>query len=477
MLLFSAWSTLGSTGNAQEDKLTAKAETGDLEIQVDLSGVFIAEDKDQIMMEPKEYKGDLIITTIQAEGVSVKTGDVLMEFDKKSLAKALEEAEDELSDAAIELKKAKADFEGFQIEKEDTLRRQDKEIAIAQRELAGAKEQAEVDLKQKEKSIDDAKIALEDAKVDLQQLLELYKERELHTKTETILIERERRSVKNQEESLQDTIDEVDRYKKYEHGKDVDTKEIELEKKVAEKKKTEIQFNADQAEKQAAMDKAQRKLDKAQRKVDDLNADQESLRVISPRDGILFYGRTGSDLPAGFIVFDDSENQMRVGGRVRTHDVLLTVAAMENLAIKMRVMENDIQHMETGLPISVIPDAFPNLTLNGELTKVDQIASREGFLSDVREFTVKGNYEGVHEQLRSGMNCRVTVHADKIENAIQIPVVAVFQEGGEYYCFVKKSGKTEKRSIKLGADNGKSVQITEGLEEGETVYLYDPNRE
>lgn len=161
---------------------------------------------------------------------------------------------------------------------------------------------------------------------------------------------------------------------------------------------------------------------------------------------------------------------------MQTHGILMTVATMENLSVKTQVLENDIQHMKKGLSITIRPDAFPAMELVGELTKVDQIATRSNFLSEVRRFSVKGKIHGSNSQLRSGMNCRVTVHADKVPDAVQVPVVAVSEEKGKYYCFVKSGNSSDRREVKIGMSNDETVQITEGLRPGEIVYLYDPNR-
>ena len=149
---------------------------------------------------------------------------------------------------------------------------------------------------------------------------------------------------------------------------------------------------------------------------------------------------------------------------------------MEKLSIKMQVLENDIQHMKKGLNISIRPDAFPSLKIAGEISKVDHVASRQNFFSEVRRFTVKGTYDGVYSQLRSGMNCRVTVHADSVPDAVQVPVVAVMEEGGEHFCYVKNGSKSRKQKVKIGMANEDSVQILEGLKPNEVVYLYDPER-
>jgi multidrug efflux pump subunit AcrA (membrane-fusion protein) len=75
------------------------------------------------------------------------------------------------------------------------------------------------------------------------------------------------------------------------------------------------------------------------------------------------------------------------------------------------------------------------------------------------------------------MNCRVTVHADTVPDAVQVPVLAVLSERGEFYCLVKEGGKTVRRPVELGATNGTMVEIVEGVRPGETIALWDPSEE
>ena len=374
--------------------------------------------------------------------------------------------------------KAAADLEAMRIDHEATLGQLEKELELAELALDGSKEKAVHELEDKQKGIKDAEDRLKDGRVDLEQLKQLYKERELHTATENILIEREERQIVDLERSLRNTIRDVEHYKKYENQTDMETKALDVKKKESELKKKRVEDGAGLAEKEAAVKKAERERDTAQRAVAKLETDGENLRAVSPRDGLVFYGTIGDESPAGMIMsFGGSNDEMRIGGRVRTHRILLTVASMDKLAVRMSVLENDIQHMKPGLALTIRPDAFPALKIEGRMTKVDQVASRRGFLSELREFTVRGEYDGVHALLRSGMNCRVTVHADTVPDAIQVPVLAVFAEEGEHYCLVREGNTEEQRPVKVGASNGKHVQITEGLRSGEVVTLYDPNKE
>lgn len=467
--------SLGSITIAQDSaEMTAVVTQGDLKIDVEVTGEFVADDKDEIRMEPSKYKGDLIITKILSEGTEVKKGDVLMEFDTDKLDEALEEAENEVTDEKVAVKKAEAELEAAKIDAESKQAQLKKELEFLQKEVEASVEKQALELAEKQKEISDAETALADARVDFQQLSELYEERELHTATENILVDRAKKNLEDQEKEIEDKQKAFAYFKRFELSKAEEEKQLEVQKKLAEIKKEKITLEAAVAEKQAVVDKAQRKLDTANKKVEGLQKDKTELQVVSPRDGILFYKTLGDATP-GFSFGGDSNDEMEVGGRVKTHTILLTVATMDNLTVKMQVKENDVQHMKTDLPFTVRPDAFPALQLGGKLTKVDQIASRTDVFSNARRFTVRGKCTEGAKELKTGMNCRVVVHADMIPDAIQVPIVAVIEESGKYYCNVKTASGHEKQEVKIGLSNDQNVEIKEGLNSGDVVFLNDPN--
>ncbi len=461
------------TGQEQSE-LTAKVTKGDLKLEIEVSGEFVADDKDEIRMEPSKYKGDLIITKILPEGTAVNKDDVLMEFDTDKLDEALEEAENEVTDENVAVKKAEAELESAKIDAESKQAQLKKELEFLDREVSASVEKKDLELAKKIKEISDAETSLADSRVDFQQLTELYEERELHTATENILVERAKKGLEDQEKGIDEKNKELVYFKKFEMSKIQEEKQLEVEKKKAEIKKEKITLEAAVAEKQAVVDKAQRKLDTANKKVEGLKKDKTELQVVSPRDGVLFYKTLGESNGPTFSIGGSSDDEMEVGGRVKTHTILLTVATMDNLTVKMQVKENDVQHMKKDLPFTVRPDAFPSLRLAGKLTKVDQIASRTDVFSNARRFTVRGKCDQGAKELKTGMNCRVIVHADMIPDAIQVPIVAVMEESGKYFCNVKMVTGHEKREVKIGLSNAENVEIKEGLRTGEVVYLNDP---
>ena len=463
---------------------TATAIKGDLEYQVNLPGIFVADDKDEIKMEPSKYKGDLIITKILAEGVYVKKGEVLMEFDTDKVDESIEEAQNEATDANVELKKATAEFESAKIDLEANQAHLKVELTHLQREVEAAVAKQEMEQEKNEKGIVDAEESLANTLIDFETLKDIYSDRDIQNSASgNILFDREKKRIANSEKRIDVLKKELDYFKKFDKSKTQLDKELDVEKKSAEIKKEKVNLEAAVAEKEAVVIKAQRKMDTAAKKVAGLELDRSQLQVVSPRDGVVFYGQTGSEMPAGIIIFGASSGgirkQLRIGGRVKTHKVLQTIAKMSNLSIKMSVNEDDIQYLKNDLTLTVYPDAFPSKHFAGKLTKVDQIATKIGFTSQQRRFKVMGRCTDDGSELRSGMNCRVAIHAESITDAILIPIASVFAKDGKYFCYVKNvsesnGSESTEREVEIGSSNPEFVQVISGIEVGDEVYLSRP---
>ena len=480
--LFVVLVLFGSIQGATFSQDTATVTQGDLAMQVNLPGVFVADDKDEIKMEPSKYRGELVVTYIRTEGESVRQGDILIAFDTNELDDAIEEAQNEATDADVEFQKANAEFESARIDLDSRLAQLKTELSFLELEVEAAIARQALELAEKERAVAISIDQIADTRIDLDTLIQIYQERNLQTSTSgEILIEREKSRIRNEEIGLDFERKELEYFKKFDKSRAQLEKELEVEKKLAEIKKEKVTLEAAVAEKESVVIKAKRKFDAAQRKVDGLKLDRESLQVASPRDGVLFYGATGNEMPSGVIIIGGGDNdirkELRVGGRVKTHSVLLTVATMENLSIKMSVSEDDIQHLKNELKITVHPDAFPSQHFAGNLTRVDPVATKASFSSSEGRFKVMGKCTDDAPMLRSGMNCRVEIHAEPIEDAILAPVNSVFSQGDAFFCYLKNGANVEKREVTLGQSNPNLVEVTNGLEAGDEVYLILPEKQ
>jgi len=71
-----------------------------------------------------------------------------------------------------------------------------------------------------------------------------------------------------------------------------------------------------------------------------------------------------------------------------------------------------------------------------------------------------------------GMNASVTIILDSAQNVLVVPESAIQTEGRDSVVEVQKDdGTTEKVVVQTGLSDGSNIEITEGLEEGQTVIV------
>ena len=89
-------------------------------------------------------------------------------------------------------------------------------------------------------------------------------------------------------------------------------------------------------------------------------------------------------------------------------------------------------------------------------------------------FLVRIVLDDVDEHLRPGMTAKVIVQTGEYENAIRIPVEAVFFEDDRAFCYLSTALGRKKTYITLGQSDGDYVVVTDGIEDGEEIMLHRP---
>lgn len=150
--------------------------------------------------------------------------------------------------------------------------------------------------------------------------------------------------------------------------------------------------------------------------------------------------------------------------------VAFTVANGDKMKVTMNVDELDIMTMQVGLSAEITLDAVTGKNFTGEITSVSATASSSNGSS---QYPVEITFDKSDEML-SGMNASVEVIINEVNDVLTIPLVAVTDEGRSSYVYTEYnestgelSGKTE---VTLGMSDESSVEVTEGLSEGDTIY-------
>ena len=69
------------------------------------------------------------------------------------------------------------------------------------------------------------------------------------------------------------------------------------------------------------------------------------------------------------------------------------------------------------------------------------------------------------------MSAVVGLVVRKARDVLAVPASAVFQDGARQAVWVDDAGRAERRTVRLGAQGEQSVEVLEGLREGQRVVV------
>lgn len=137
----------------------------------------------------------------------------------------------------------------------------------------------------------------------------------------------------------------------------------------------------------------------------------EDTEIRSPIDGVVL----SRPVEIGQVI---SSGMTTVTGGT----LLCTVANLSQVHVVASVDETDIGKVNDGLTAAIVPDAYPDLKLEGTVLRVAPLAKVEQNVT-IFEVTVLVDNSGY--VLKAGMNATVEVVISKAENAVLIPARAV----------------------------------------------------
>lgn len=143
----------------------------------------------------------------------------------------------------------------------------------------------------------------------------------------------------------------------------------------------------------------------------------------------------------------------------------------DRLIVMADVDETDLGKIRMGQEATVKVDSYPDLPVRA---KVLRIAHQSVTKNSINVYHVQLEPEKVPPEFRAGLTATVYFLLQDKENALVLP--AWVAEGRENFAASLKvrpggGGTPEERSVRLGASNGKSVEVLEGLSAGDVVLV------
>jgi len=165
------------------------------------------------------------------------------------------------------------------------------------------------------------------------------------------------------------------------------------------------------------------------------------------------------------------------GATLKNGQPIITIPDMSKLGVEVNIHESHIKKIELGQKVYITAESVPDKTLIGRIAKVavlpDSNASRYNPSLKVYPATVE--IEGTHDFLKPGMSAKVEIIVNELEDVTYVPVQAVFVENSEHFVFIKTLGGYKRQAVKIGAYNNDFIELQEGVDAGDKVFLKMPD--
>ena len=170
--------------------------------------------------------------------------------------------------------------------------------------------------------------------------------------------------------------------------------------------------------------------------------------------------------------------QQQSEGIVQAGTPLMELGNPSQLEVVVDVLTEDAAQIRPGTPVQLSNWGGPE-TLEGRVrliepaafTKVSALGVEEQRVNAVIDITSAPDKRAT---LGDGFKVDVRVLVQVVENAVKVPVSALFPVGARSALFVVEGGRARQREIEVAARNGVEAWVKTGLAAGTPVIVYPP---
>ena len=157
------------------------------------------------------------------------------------------------------------------------------------------------------------------------------------------------------------------------------------------------------------------------------------------------------------------------GDTIQKGTTLVSMNDYGDVTVQTEADHEVIQTIAVGETVHLSFPAYPDGEFDGVVTEIGEAVSGSGTqITWPVEIAVDGEVAALY----GGMTAEVTFMTEETKDVLYVPVRAVIQENGSSYVKVyDEQGKVVKKEVKTGFSDGRHVEISEGVTEGETVLM------
>jgi HlyD family secretion protein len=456
-----------STNQTGDVAVTWTTKREKLRISVVESGQLKASKSNDIYCE---VKGGATILFLIDEGTQVNAGDLLVRLDASTL-------ENDLTAQRIKWEQATAAYIQAEKTKEIQLSLNASTEEKAKVDLAIAKldldkyEQGDYQLKI-DQATSDVTLAESALKIAQQKLNDTKELKELDFAAQAD-VDSDQLAFDAAEIKVRMTKESQHVIEMYEKKRQMQQLQSTVDQDTAELQRVRLRGEADIAQKEADARSKKATLDLEKSKLDDLEEQLANTVIKAPAAGLVVY--PGNQGMGGMGRSD--RDRVEEGATVREHQLLISLPDTSEMTVVVSVHESSIDKVRVGQPAEVVIDALSDKAFLGKVTFIAPLPDTQNqwLNPDLKIYRCEITLGGDTSMLRPGMSASTEIVIDEIADAIAVPLHAVRRRGDHYFCYVQgPDQKPEIQEVRVGLHNDQHVAVSDGLKEGDLVYLAEP---
>jgi RND family efflux transporter MFP subunit len=197
---------------------------------------------------------------------------------------------------------------------------------------------------------------------------------------------------------------------------------------------------------QAQLDLARAQANQSQARLDELEINLGNTIITSPVNGVI------------------ARRAVDPGASVGQNAPVVDVVDISRVRLVANVVEKDLKQLQTGDTTRVQVDAYPGETFTGRIARVSPVLDPA-----TRTAPIEIEIPNPDFRLKPGMYARVSITTDTTKDALVVPSDALADLGGRRGVFQILNDTAVFRTVQVGSEQQKFVEILSGVTEGDQV--------
>ncbi|MGB0371168.1 MAG: efflux RND transporter periplasmic adaptor subunit [Opitutales bacterium] len=201
-------------------------------------------------------------------------------------------------------------------------------------------------------------------------------------------------------------------------------------------------------------------------RLEETRSDLEGLVLTAPVDGLVTLGNPNQNN-------NRTPKELNIGTSVSPKEVVARIPDLSQFLVRCDIPEIYRSRIEKGQVARLKNAALPDLEMDGRVEEIASMSKRvmRWDPRSPRVYTTTISTDSTDPRLVPGMTVEIEILVETVEDAIFVPIEAIYTREGNSYCKVGSGFNSTEVEVETGRASNSFVEIIKGLEPGDSVFL------